>query len=252
MTPWSPFAQSAPGGLASSRRGPRTEPKRKKTGSKKGMSPQRERKPYKEDTLMNDKEVLLGAFTFHGHKCWASTAGVRAGLAALRALGVSRTGSSDELHCKVEIGNNHGAQCFADGIQYATGCTLGKYNIEKTGYGKLAITLIDKKKERAVRVSYKGTYQKKIAESVFMRKRAQGISPTRIPEEEAWEMVNIIWQAPEEDVLVIGPVKPYPWREYGEIMGLKPCQECGELTSVAYLRVVGDRHVCIPCSGYEE
>jgi formylmethanofuran dehydrogenase subunit E len=199
-----------------------------------------------------DKPILLDAFKFHGHKCWASTAGVRVGLAALRALGVKRTGSSDELHCVIEIGDNHGAQCFADGIQYATGCTLGKYNMEKAGWGKLAITLIDKKKERSVRVSYKGTYQKKIAESAFMRKRGQGISPTAIPEEEAWEMVNIIWEAPEPEVLTIGEVKPHPWKEYGEIMGLKPCQECGELTSIAYLRVVGERHVCIPCSGYKE
>ena len=199
-----------------------------------------------------DKPILLDAFKFHGHKCWASTAGVRAGLAALRALGVKRTGSSDELHCIIEIGDNHGAQCFADGIQYTTGCTLGKFNIAKAGWGKLAITLIDKKKERAVRVSYKGTYQKKIAESAFMRKRGQGISPTAIPEEEAWEMVNIIWEAPEPEVLTIEEVKPHPWKEYGEIMGLKPCQECGELTSIAYLRVVGERHVCIPCSGYKD
>ena len=197
-----------------------------------------------------DREVLLRAFEFHGHRCWASTAGVRVGLAALRALGVKRTGSADELHCLVEIGNNHGAQCFADGIQYVTGCTLGKCNLEKTGWGKLAITLIDKKQERSVRVSYKGTHQKKIAESAFMRKRWQGIPPTQIPESEAWEMVDILWKAPEGEVLTIGEVKAHPFKDYGEVMGLKPCAECGELTSVAYLRVVGERHVCIPCSGY--
>ena len=197
-----------------------------------------------------DREVLLRAFEFHGHRCWASTAGVRVGLAALRALGVKRTGSADELHCLVEIGNNHGAQCFADGIQYVTGCTLGKCNLEKTGWGKLAITLIDKKQERSVRVSYKGTHQKKIAESAFMRKRGQGIPPTQIPESEAREMVEILWKAPEGEVLTIGEVKAHPFKDYGEVMGLKPCAECGELTSVAYLRVVGERHVCIPCSGY--
>lgn len=93
-----------------------------------------------------DRKLLEKAFEFHGHICWASTAGVRAGIVALRELGVERTGSSGELHCRLEIGENHGAQCFADGVQYATGCTLGKGNIEKTGWGKLALTLIDKKK----------------------------------------------------------------------------------------------------------
>jgi formylmethanofuran dehydrogenase subunit E len=198
----------------------------------------------------SEKDVLLRAFEFHGHKCWASTAGVRAGLAALRTLGVQRAASSDALHCVVEIGNNHGAQCFADGIQFVTGCTVGKGNIEKAGWGKLAITLVDKKSERSVRVAYKGTYQKKIAESSFMKKRAAGVPPPQIPEQEAWEMIDILWNAPESDVLTIGEVQPHPFKDYGEIMGLHPCAMCGELTAVAYLRVVGDKHVCIPCSGY--
>ncbi len=201
--------------------------------------------------MMEEQEILRDAFKFHGHKCWASAAGMRAGLAALRALGVKRTGVSSELHCIVEIGNNHGAQCFADGVQYVTGCTIGKGNIEKAGWGKLALTLIDKKRERSVRVSYRPTRQKRIAESAFMRMRSQGIPPDQIPEEEAQVVVDIILEAPKEEVLAIEEVRPHPWTEYGEIMGLRPCAECGELTSIAYLRVVGDRHVCIPCSGYE-
>ena len=201
--------------------------------------------------MAEEKELLMKTFDFHGHICWASTAGVRAGLAALRELGVKRTGSSGELHCIVEVGNNHGAQCFTDGIQYATGCTYGKDNMEKAGWGKLAITLIDKKKERSVRVSYKPTKQKMIAESAFMRKRGLGVPPTEIPKEEAMEMANIIWEAPEEEILTIGEVQPYAWEEYGEIMGLKPCSNCGELVSIAYLRVVGESHMCTPCSGYE-
>ena len=199
---------------------------------------------------MNDKELLRAAIAFHGHKCWASTIGVRAGIAALKTLGVERTGSSGELHCILEIGDNHGAQCFADGVQYATGCSLGKFNIEKTGWGKLALTLIDKKQQRSVRVSYKPTRHNQVAQSAFMRKRGQGIPPTQIPDEEAWEMVNVLWDAPENEVLTIGEVKSYPWEEYGEVMGLHPCAECGELVAVAYLRVVGNKHVCIPCSGY--
>ncbi len=199
-----------------------------------------------------DKDILKEAFKFHGHICWASAVGVRAGLAALRQLGVSRTGTSGELHCILEIGENHGAQCFADGVQYATGCTLGKGNIEKAGWGKLALTLIDKKNEKAVRVSYKPGRHKAIAESAFMRKRGQGIPPTKIPEEEAWEMADIVWDAPEDEVLIIGSVEDYPWGDdFGEIMGLVPCDNCGEMVSKVYLRVVGKSHMCIPCSGYE-
>ena len=39
---------------------------------------------------MQDRKILEAALEFHGHKCWASTAGVRASLAAMRALGVER------------------------------------------------------------------------------------------------------------------------------------------------------------------
>ena len=128
---------------------------------------------------MEDKEILVKAFEFHGHKCWASALGVRAGLAVLRALGVKRTGTSGELHCILEIGDNHAAQCLADGLQYATGCTLEKFNVEKTGWGKLAFTLVDKKGERSVRVSYRPARHHLVAESAFMRKRGQGSFPQR-------------------------------------------------------------------------
>jgi len=198
------------------------------------------------------KQELMDAFKFHGHICWASAAGVRAGITALRELNVKRAGASGDLHCILEIGENHGAQCFADGVQYSTGCTYGKWNIEKAGWGKLAFTLIDKKGQKAVRVSYlPGKHHKAVAESSFMTKRGQGISPTEIPEEEAWEMVDIIWHTAEHELLSIGDVQPYQWEEFGEIMGMMPCDQCGELVSKVYLRTVGKSRMCIPCSGYE-
>jgi formylmethanofuran dehydrogenase subunit E len=200
---------------------------------------------------MEDKEMLKEAFKFHGHICWASAMGVRAGMVALRELGVNRTGSSGELHCIVEIGDNHGAQCFVDGVQYATGCTLGKGNISKAGWGKLAITLIDKKKEKAVRVTYRPGRHKMVSESSFMRKRGMGIPPTEIPPEEAWEMVDILWEAPESEVLGIGEVTHYDWGDdFGEILGIQACSNCGEMVSKVYLRSVGKELMCIPCSGY--
>ncbi len=202
--------------------------------------------------MSEERIILEKAFEFHGHICWASTAGVKAGIAALKKLDVHRTGSSDELHCILEIGDNHGAQCFADGVQYATGCTLGKGNIEKTGWGKLAFTLIDKKNQKSIRISYKPGRHEMIAKSLFMRKRGQGIPPTQIPKEEAMEMADIIWDAPESEVLLIGDVQDYEWRDdFGEIMGLIPCSQCGEMVSKVYLRVVGKAHMCIPCSGYD-
>ena len=36
-----------------------------------------------------------------------------------------------------------------------------------------------------------------------------------------------------------------------ELLGFVACAACHELTARAYLRVVGEKQVCIPCSGYE-
>ncbi len=199
---------------------------------------------------MSDKDTLQKALEFHGHRCWASVAGVRVGLAALRELGVKRSGGG-QLHAVVEIGEDHGGMCFADGVQYVTGCTLGKGNMSKQPLGKLAVTVIEKKTNRALRVSYKPTLQKQIGASAFMTKRGQGIEPDCIPENEQIELVDLVWNALESEVLTINKIFTFDRDWIPETMGFVPCAACHELAARAYLRVVGDKHVCIPCSGYD-
>jgi formylmethanofuran dehydrogenase subunit E len=157
------------------------------------------------------QEIRIKALEYHGHRCWASVAGV----------------------------------------QYATGCTLGKGNMEKTPYGKLAVTLIERSSNRAVRVSCKPTLAKRIAASPFMVKRGQGLEPDDIPEAERLELVGLMRNAPESDVLGIGAVFQFQRDWLPEVMGFTPRAACHELTARAYVRVVGDKQVCIPCSGYE-
>lgn len=198
---------------------------------------------------MDERAILQDALAFHGHRCWASAAGVRIGLAGLRALGVSRSGGKS-LHAIVEIGEDHGAMCFADGIQYTTGCTFGKGNIEKSGEGKLAVTLLDGATRRAVRVSYKPTLQPQIKASAFMRKRTAGVSADQIPDEEQWELVNLVWDAPEDAVMTIGPVERVEWQETEETIRFAACPKCGELVAEPYLRLVDGEPRCIACSGY--
>ena len=87
---------------------------------------------------MELKELLEVGIKFHGHKCPAMPLGIRAGLAAMRKLGVRRA-SNKELFCFVETCPSHATMCFVDGVQVATGCTHGKANTEKLSYGKNAI-----------------------------------------------------------------------------------------------------------------
>ncbi len=101
---------------------------------------------------MNLDELLNLGIKFHGHKCTAMPMGLRAGLAAMKKLGVEHA-LNKELYCLCESGPTHAAMCFGDGVQVATGCTVGKGNIEMLNFSKNAITLIDIKKKKAVRVS---------------------------------------------------------------------------------------------------
>ncbi|HEX9123928.1 MAG TPA: FmdE family protein [Actinomycetota bacterium] len=198
---------------------------------------------------MEDRGSLEGLFTFHGHRCWASTVGARAGAAALRALGVEPSGGK-ALHAIVEIGEHHGAMCFADGIQHSTQCTFGKGNIEKSHRGKLAVTLIDTATDRKVRVSYRPTLQPKIKSSAFMQKRSAGIPANDIPEAEQWELVNLIWDAPEDEIITIGSVEPAGWRKVEEVVRFAVCSKCGELVAEPYFRIANGEQLCLDCSGY--
>ena len=80
--------------------------------------------------MENFQEILETGLRFHGHKCPAMPMGLRAGVAAMKALGVERA-QDKELYVKSETGKGHAAGCFLDGIMTATGCTYGKSNIEK-------------------------------------------------------------------------------------------------------------------------
>ncbi len=60
---------------------------------------------------MLDKDLLSMGLEFHGHKCPAMPMGLRAGIAALRALGVERS-KDKELHAIGETGEGHAAGCW--------------------------------------------------------------------------------------------------------------------------------------------
>lgn len=103
----------------------------------------------------------------------------------------------------------------------------------------------------SLRIAYKPTLQKAIGESAFMVKSGQGVEPDEIPESEQMELVDLMWHAPEEEIMVIE--KLFEWDEdwLPEIMDFVKCDACGELTAKAYLRITGNKHVCIPCSLYD-
>jgi len=197
-----------------------------------------------------DSSLLEMGIAFHGHKCPAMPLGIRVGLAAMKALGVERA-SNKELYCICETGSAHATMCFVDGVQVATGCTFGKANIEKLGYEKNAITLIDVKTKRAVRVALNAEFQKKGLGSEFVKLRSQGVEPNDIAPEIVDPMIERICSLPDEEILVVYDVHETDWQPRKGTFEWAACEKCGEVTFAHGLRVVGGKHTCISCSGYE-
>ena len=178
--------------------------------------------------------------------------GLRAGLAAMKVLGVERS-KDKELKVISETGKGHAAGCFLDGVMVATGCTYGKSNIEKLYYNKMAFTLVDMTTGRAVRISLKPGFFKKALESPFVQKRKAGILPQDIEPEITDPQVKRILSLPVEEFLDISEISTVDVQKTKGVFEAKACEKCGEITFVDKLRIGTDGKItCIPCSEYKQ
>jgi formylmethanofuran dehydrogenase subunit E len=195
-----------------------------------------------------NNEIFKAGLLLHGHKCPAMPMGLRAGIAALEALGVERA-ADGQLTALVEIDSDHCATCYADGIMMATGCTFGKGNIRKLGYGKFVLTLIDNKTGRSVRVATRNEVIKRNQESEFIQFRMKGIPASKIAPELIEPAMDFILEESNENLFNIGPVHevnvtPGRPHDFNTII----CADCGEVAVERYARVKNGRVVCMPCA----
>jgi len=197
--------------------------------------------------MIEAKTCYEAGLTLHGHKCPAMPLGLRVGAAAMNALGVERA-RDGQLMALVEIGENHCATCFADGVQMITGCTFGKGNIRKLNYGKWGLTLVDKKSGRAVRVAPRAEAMKANKETSFFKDyREKGIPASEVPEAVVAPLVERVMNAPDEQLLTVGEVFQMPWNDPAHTFASFVCEACGEMTVEHYGRILGEKRVCIPC-----
>ena len=118
--------------------------------------------------MINPNEWLEFGQKFHGHKCPAMPLGLRVGAAAMNKLGVERA-KDGQIVAFVDLGEDHCATCYADGLQVIMGTTFGKGNIKKTYKGKWAVTLVDKNTGKAVRVTPKAEAMLQNKQSIFSK-----------------------------------------------------------------------------------
>lgn len=197
--------------------------------------------------MIQANDYFEAGLVLHGHKCPAMPMGLRVGAAAMTKLGVERA-KDGQLVALVEIGDDHCATCFADGVQMITGCTFGKGNIKKLHYGKWGVTLIDKKSGRAVRVTPKAETMAANKQTDFFQKyRMKGIPASQVPAEVVDPLVERVMSAPEDQLLSVGDVVERAWEDSPHSFDSFVCDLCGEMTVEPYGRVLGHKKVCIPC-----
>ena len=98
---------------------------------------------------MRDLQPLLDrSAARHSHLCPRQVLGIRLALAAADALSLTVPRSDKRLLTILETDG-----CFADGVEVASGCTVGHRTLRVEDYGKIAAVFVDVKAERAVRVA---------------------------------------------------------------------------------------------------
>jgi len=199
---------------------------------------------------MDEGQLLELAFAFHGHRCPAMPMGFRLARELMRRLGAERAPDS-QLVALVETGVCHFAGCFADGVMVATGCTFGKGNIRRLGYGKFALTLYDPARGLGVRGGMRTeALQANMKQDFFTKFRSQGVPASQVPPEVVEPLVKKALEAPIENLCFLGEPTAMQPDEPLHVFRAAPCEACGEMVVESYLRLSEGRRVCIPCSGY--
>ena len=155
---------------------------------------------------------------FHGHECGGLTIGYKASLYAAELLGL--TFSQDEL--VVCVAENDA--CGLDAIQVMLGCSIGKGNLLFRMRGKQAFSFYNRKTGKSVRL--------------VLKQKPAGMSR---------EASFAYYQACKpEEMFEVKPATialPEPARIFDSYV----CDCCGEVTGANWIRLAGDRKLCLDC-----
>jgi formylmethanofuran dehydrogenase subunit E len=187
------------------------------------------------ETFMPDLQTLLDlSASRHSHLCPRQVIGVRLGIAGANALGIEVPQTKKRLLTIVETDG-----CFADGVEVATGCTLGHRTLRVEDYGKIAATFVDTKLERAVRV----------APHLDIRKKAYDFAPHQgkryFAQLDGYQMMPIDELVNIEEVQLSTPVSEIISRAGVRVN----CGFCGEEIINEREIMIKDMALCKSCAG---
>ncbi len=160
---------------------------------------------------------------FHGHECGGLTIGYKASLYAIELLNLEFS-ADEQVVCIAE-----NDACGIDGIQVMLGCSVGKGNLLFHLRGKSAYSFYNRKTGKSVRLVLKPKPEGMTREESFSY--YQACRP-----EEMFDVKETTIALPESAKLFDSFV----------------CDCCGELTGSNWIRLTGDKKLCLDCyGGYE-
>jgi formylmethanofuran dehydrogenase subunit E len=149
----------------------------------------------------------------HSHLCPRQVLGVRMGMLASEVLGLELPQRDKRLLTIVETDG-----CFADGVEAATGCTVGHRTLRVEDYGKVAATFVAVKTGRAVRM----------APRLDVRERACAYAPDE--PRHYFAQLKAYQTMPDHELLSVEPVRlTTPVEAIISRAGVRAnCEACGE------------------------
>jgi formylmethanofuran dehydrogenase subunit E len=168
----------------------------------------------------------------HDHLCPRQVLGVRIGLAGAATLGLDIPRRDKRLLAILETDG-----CFADGIEAATGCTVGHRTLRIEDYGKIAATFVDVRTEAAVRITSRPDVRDKASEYAREAARhyfAQLLAYQHMPDAELLSVKPVCLKIPVGEIVSRAGVRATCVRCGEEIInerwllidGLRMCRAC--------------------------
>ena len=155
---------------------------------------------------------------FHGHECGGLTIGYKASLYAIGLLGLEFS-ADEQVVCITE-----NDACGVDAVQVMLGCSIGKGNLLFHMRGKQAFSFYNRKTGTSVRLVLKPKPEGMTREESFAY--YQACKP-----EEMFDVKDTTIQLPEKARLFDSYV----------------CDCCGESTGANWIRLAGDKKLCLDC-----
>jgi formylmethanofuran dehydrogenase subunit E len=187
--------------------------------------------------MTNIQDLLEKSAARHTHLCPRQVLGVRVALAGAAALGLSIPRADKRLLIILETDG-----CFADGVEVATGCTMGHRTLRVEDYGKIAATFADTAAGTALRV----------APQLDVRQRAFAFAPDE--SRHYFAQLHAYQIMPDDELLSIQEVAlSTPIEQILSRPGARVnCEMCGEEVNNGREVICNGYIICYTCahSGY--